>query len=339
MRHLSACTAMLGADTLIDSDPSQEICYGAIYRPFDPALWLSDPEWGVFTPAGKLIDAGAYCRLPVKYRVGQSETVSLAHWTVQDAPEADYVYCGPVILHYGHFITAFLPRLWQIVREGIGPGTKFVCHSDHDPYAWFARDYAREMLAALGLSADRFVRPGGPTRFRRLRFPRPAFEEQNFAHVVFRELALKIGQSIPPPSGRTGPVYLSKTALRQGTYKLANELAIEDAVAARGVTIIRPETLPFRRQCEVIAAASAIVGTIGSSFHTVLFCREPPRIVGLAYSATINSNYHLIDRLAGVNASYVTPSGGLSERPQSGVTFGYWLDSPGEVANELLDLL
>ena len=337
MQLLQPCDEIWGADTLIKSDPSEEIVFRAIYNPFRPELWLSDPEWGIYDSDGMLLDCAAYYRLPQKYRVGQSPQISLQGRAIDNAPEADFLYVGPVIMHYGHFMTAFLPRLWQTVRRGISANVRFVCHSDHEPDAWYARDYVRCILGALGIGPERFVRPSAATRFRRLRIPRPAFEEQNFTHTVMRELGLLIGRALKfDRSVRTGPLYVSKTLVRNSTYRIGNEAAIDDLMRERGLTVIRPEQMSFLQQMEVLSGSSDVVGTIGSAFHTALFCEQPFRVIGLAYERRINANYALIDRLTHAKTTYVYPQSGLVPKPLVGVTFGYWLEEPEAVVNELL---
>ena len=340
MDKLQRCTEIWGANTLIDSDPAEEVCLRAIYNPFRRELWLSDPEWGVYDIDGRLIEAAAYYRLPQKFRVGQSAVISLDNRAIEAAPDGEYTYVGPVILHYGHFITAFLPRLWQAVRSGLSPTTKFVCHSDHHPDDWFARDYVRCLLGALGLGPERFVRPQGATRFRRLHIPRPAFEEQNFAHRVMRDLCLQIGSRLKfDRSRRMGPIYISKTLVRNGTYRIGNEAEMDDLAAARGLTVVRPEQLSFLHQVEILSASRLICGTLTSAFHTALFCEPSRRIIGLAYENRLNANYPLIDKLTGANATYVYPMAGLKPKLLTNVTFGYWLDNPESVMDEIISLI
>jgi capsular polysaccharide biosynthesis protein len=338
MAQLRPCTEIWGAATIIDSDPAEEILHRVIYNPFSPTLWLDDPNWGLYREDGSLIDAAAYYRLPEKFLVGQSERVVIPPDLVH-APGADYAYVGPVILHYGHFITAFLPRLWQLVRGGLSADTLLVCHSDTAPEDWFTRDYVRTILGELGLSPDRFVRPGRVTRFPRLRVPRPAMVEQAFAHRVFRDLGLFIGSRIRAEPGRSGLVYLSKTLLRHGTYRIGNEAAIDDLMSDRGVRVVRPETLSLAQQIGILSNSSAVIGTIGSGFHTSLFCQEPCRVLGLAYENKINANYPLLDKLTSAKATYVHLEQGLTAKPLLGVTFGYWLDDPAAVVDELLQLI
>jgi len=336
---LRPCERIWGAATIIDSDPAEDVYFDAVYNPFRSHLWLDDPEWGVYHADGNLIDAAAYYRLPDKFMVGQSRHIAMQDRSIDHAPRADYVYGGPVILHYGHFITAALPRLWQIVRSGLAADTRIVCHSDHAPEDWFTRDYARTIFWALGLTPDRFIVLNQATRFKRLRVPRAAFEEQNYAHRVFADLCGRVARRIAPPPTSNGPIYLSKTRLRGATYRIQNEAAMDDAAAARGLTIVRPEELSFIDQVAVIGSSPVIVGTIGSGFHTALFCTRPPRVLALAYGPQINANYRLIDKLCGTDATYLYPAQGLSEKPINNVTFGYWLDNPGAVIDELLSFL
>ncbi len=137
-----------------------------------------------------------------------------------------------------------------------------------------------------------------------------------------------------------GPVYISKTQLHDGaTYRLVNEQAIEAVFEARGIRIMYPERLTVPEQIALLASASTIVGTVGSAFHTTLFCGRPKRTIGLAYDRAINANHALFDKLSGNQALYVHAPTAISAAQVEGVTFGHRAENATEVAEALLGLL
>ncbi|WP_419757621.1 glycosyltransferase family 61 protein [Acidisoma sp.] len=309
-----------------------------IFRPFDPALWLGDPKWGVYFTDGRLVDAASYRRLPRRDLVGQSDNIGLLGLPLPRI-NGSYIYGGPIIPHYGHFLTAALPRFWHILRDG-PPDAPILCHSIEPPEEWFARPYVSAILGRLGLTASSFAHFREPVIISRLRVPRPAVEEQHFAHAVFGDLARAIGAPFADRDREAGPLYVSKTQLGTGsTYRLVNEQPLEAAFAARGIRIMYPERLTTPEQIALLASASTIVGTVGSAFHTTLFCGRPKRIIGLAYDKAINSNYALIDKLAGNQALYVHAPTSFSPAPTEGITFGHQTENPKVLADALLGLL
>jgi capsular polysaccharide biosynthesis protein len=308
MSFLNEVTHVWGHTTLIESDPGEETCSRAIYAPFRPDLYFSeDPAWGIYHRDGPVNQAAAYYRGPVKTLVGQSQTTNL---TPQSLPYIDeeFIYGGPFIRHYGHFITATLPRLWHLL-ERAGKQRRILCHAHEDPAQWFEHDFAREILGALGLLPEHFVRLPQPSVVKRLWIPRPAMEEQNFVHRALDRLGTMIGRALGAHQSARGDqaVYLSKTKLNIGVSRLADERKLEALLAARGVIIAHPQDLPFREQLRLMASARSICGTVGSGFHSSLFLDRPSRNIVLTGNNVVNSNYLLIDLLKRNESVYLYP--------------------------------
>ena len=335
---VTLCTELVGSDWVIGPDPIEDVCRDVVFRPFDPVLWLGDPKWGVYFKDGRLVDAAAYKRLPRRDLVGQSDTIEPVTGPLPRL-NGTYIYGGPIIPHYGHFLTAALPRFWHILRDG--PVTApILCHSIERPEEWFARPYVSAIFGRLGLKPENFAHFREPVLVSRLRVPRPSFEEQHFAHDVFGDLVRAIGAPFASGAAEEGPVYVSKTQLGPGsTYRRVNEQAIEAAFQARGIRIMYPERMTIPEQVAMLASASTVIGTLGSAFHTTLFCGRPKRVIGLAYDKAINSNYALIDKLAGNQVLYVHAPMMMSPAPTEGVTFGYEAHDPTALAEALLALL
>jgi capsular polysaccharide biosynthesis protein len=335
---LTLCTELVGEDWVIGPDPVEDVCRDVIFRPFDPALWLGDPKWGVYFSDGRLVDAAAYRRLPRRDLVGQSENIG-ALASPLPRVNGTYIYGGPIIPHYGHFLTAALPRFWHILRDG-PPDAPILCHSIERPEEWFTRPYVSAIFGRLGLTPANFAHFREPVVLSRLRVPRPAFEEQHFAHEVFGALARAIGEPFAAGAKEAGPVYISKTQLRSGaTYRLMNEQTIEAMFQARGIRIMYPEQMTVADQIGMLASASTIVGTVGSAFHTTLFCGHPKRVVGLAYDRAINANHALVDKLTGNQALYVHAPTAIASAHMEGVTFGHQAENATAVAEALIALL
>ena len=327
---LFPCTETWGAATLIESDPVATRYRDLVYMPTDPSVFLDRfPRWGLFTRSGALVEEGAYYRLAEHVLIGQHAQLPDLPETVP-APDLSYVYGGPVIMHFGHFVTTALARLWPIVRAGLPGGARILVHSQQSPEQWFEHEYVRTLLGAIGLGPDDFARFDRPTALQSVLVPRAALEEQNFAHRVFGELCALVGRRLgigDGPAGRGPPVYLSKSLHMGGTTRLVNEDALQEELAGRGVEVVHPETLPFADQVRVLHRASAVLCTLGSGLHSTLFCPEPTRILALTLSPRINSNYHLVDRLRGNDAVYVhSPT--VRETQDARSTFAYVADDP-----------
>jgi len=326
MESLHDINEIWGHTTLIESDPGDETCLSAIYVPVSELTFFdADPQWGVYHRDGRLVEAAAYYRGPHKTLVGQSPITSL-RGAKMDFIDEDMVYGGPVITHYGHFLTACLPRLWHISTTG-GSRRRILCHGHEDPAGWFAHDFIRAILTALGLSAENFVRLASPSVIRRLWVPRPAMEEQNFVHRAFDDLGVTIGHFYgshrEPQSG--APIYLSKTRLATGISRFEQEQVLEDCFAARGFEIVHPQELSFSEQISAFARARFITGTAGSALHTSLFLDRPSRILALTVADVINSNFCLIDRLKGSEVRYLWPRTQVDSRSDEDSFQSTWI--------------
>jgi capsular polysaccharide biosynthesis protein len=205
-------------------------------------------------------------------------------------------------------LTAALPRLWHL-RSLPVKRRRILCHGHEAPADWFARDFIRDILTAIGLTAEDFVRLERPSAIKRLWIPRPAMEEQNFIHRAFDDLARRIGRFYGVHRQVRGDkaIYLSKSRLSVGITRFANEHKLEVYLSDRGVTVAHPQEMSFPDQLKLLAEANAICGTVGSAMHTTLFLDRPSRVVGLTGHNLVNANYVLFDKLKGNDSIYLYP--------------------------------
>jgi capsular polysaccharide biosynthesis protein len=294
----------------------------------------------VYHNDGRLVESAAYYRGPDKLLVGQSKNTTLRPSTLPFMDE-ELIYGGPFIMHYGHFLAAALPRLWHL-RGLAGSRLRIVCHGHEGPRDWFALDYVRSILSALGLREENFVQIDRPTVIRRLWVPCPAMEEQNFVHRALDDVGQAIGRSyhvhLEQRSDR--PIYLSKTRLGLGITRFQDEQVLEDLLADRGFEIVHPQELSFPEQVRQFARARAIVATIGSGLHSSLFLDRPSRVLALVGANNVNSNYILIDRLKGNDSLYLYPEAMLGGRPDDGgFQLTFTIEDMPAVAKAFADLV
>jgi capsular polysaccharide biosynthesis protein len=326
MSFLREVTKFWGNTTVIESDPGDEICSGAVYVPFPIDTYFEhDPSWGVYHPDGRLVQAAAYYRGPSKTLLGQTQNRQFDS-TAFDYIDEEFDYGGPVITHYGHFLTAALPRLWHL-RTAPGKRRRILCHSHGKPEQWFTHDYIRDILWSIGLTAEDFVTLEHPSVIKRLRIQRPAMEEQNFIHRAYDNLAQRVGRYYgvhrQPVSGET--IYLSKTRLSSGITRFQDEHILEAAMAERGVSIIHPQEFSFPDQLRLLARAKVIVSTAGSALHSCLFLDKPSRIIALVGHNAVNSNYILIDRVKRNDSLYLYPTGEETRESKEGSFASTWM--------------
>ena len=251
-----------------------------------------------------------------------------------------YIYGGVINPHYGHFIINTLPKLWQFARGQIKPDDKILFHSYWEPQAWFKRPFIRDIFCALGVTPDRVEIFDQPTRIEQLSIPGTSLVEQQAVHQVFGALGKLIGRSVigaAPLRRHDTPVYLSKSALKAGVGRIANETAIEAVLKLSGFDVVFPEQLKFADQVRLFSERSHIVSGTGSFLHTSLFAAAEAKITVFCTQQRPNSNFDLVDKVTGFRPTYVFCLGGeLADdaRFLRSVT----VDDPEGIARELVKL-
>jgi Glycosyltransferase 61 len=204
--------------------------------------------------------------------------------------DEDVVWGGPIVNHYGHFLTESVARLWPVLPGGELSGTPVVFTTPT------SRGYAREWLQAFGARTIELPQRG-LTLFKRLIVPEPAWRLNAWVAPEIRDIHLhaREGMELPEIPARE-ILWLSRSALYrpQRTY---DERFLE-WILDRQISSIHPETMSLAEQVAAVEASDAVAGIIGSAFHTVLMARRPPKCVYLC-PGRVMSTYLAQDELLG----------------------------------------
>ncbi len=276
-----------------------------LYWPIEPASSIDEDRcWGLYGHDSALVDAGAYYRGPGQTLVGQAERMA---WPDRVAvAEGPMLYGGVVIEHFGHFLLSSIARLWPLLQPGFDRASvRILFHGVADAAQWWRMPYMAACFGALGLTPANIVRLSEPTRIPHLLVPRPAFEEHNFIHAAYVDLARAIGAALPsPPVPVRGPVYLARTRYPRITQGFVNEQALADRLAALGVTIAFPETMALGAHIDLFRTASVVLGPISSTFHPAVFAGASCPLLMLSPTRIVNPNFGLLDRAGALPSAY-----------------------------------
>lgn len=343
---LRECTNYWGGTEVIADAPGIETHCDVTFFPLSRNVWYdNDPNWGLYSADGHLIDAAALrrgTRTPPRL-CGQSDIHPQPFPT--DHPWADdieYIYMGCFISHYGHYLCSTLARLWPLLGEGLN-GRKLLLHATNSPEHEFRFPFAAMTLEGLGLTIDDVVVFQEPRRIRRLIIPRPSFVEQLLAHHAHRDLCRRLGEQYLDGLDMTTalpPVYFSKTRMPGGVGRIGNEAVIERVMTSAGITVIYPEQLSLRDQVRLFAQNRVIAGTGGTQFHTGIMAPPVARVLALSATDTINSNLVLFDRTNDRTAGYIYDDRGYREvtREDKFLT-SHYLEDPETTAWDLLAVM
>lgn len=305
---LGLAAKVWGNCRIIEADPAIETHDDALYAPAQGGFNALEPR-GVFDAGGDLIRAGAYYRGVRKVPINYALTAPVDRRDAAMAPAPAYLYGGPLLDHYGHFLTASLARLWPFIRDDT-IDLPILMHAETDIDVLFSRSYIASILGSLNLDRSRFVRFSEPTIVRRLIVPAPAFEEQKVGHRVYGEMCRAIGADVASHPAQTDrPAYLSKHKTVGGALRIGNETEMFPLLEAAGIDIVCPEQLPWPEQVDLFASRRFVVG-MGSPLHTAIFTPPIGWTVGLAPNRLVNTNMLLMDRFRGGAVVHVTPDEG-----------------------------
>ena len=313
--RLIRCTGLWGTNDRIADDPPRRRLAEAVYRP-----WSIDPLWGLFAEGRRIGD-------------GLPDPSPRAAETVHEGP---FLYIGPLVTHYGHFLVNTLPMLWPLLSWS-GPRPRILCHMPGGRSVLDRLPFVAPILDGLGLGVADLVAFDEPVRVTEVVLPQPALREQAAVHDVFATLCRQIGRPLwrdVAVDGARRPVYLSKTRLTSGVACAVNEQAIVDELDRRGVDIAFPETLSLAEQVRLLSHRRIVMGTVGSAFHTVAFAAPGRRLVGLNWQPSLNANFALIDACNAARARYYFPHGTAYEA-QPGWELAWSVADPRGVADAL----
>jgi hypothetical protein len=314
-----------------------EIFENAYYIPFSSNVFFDrDCEWGLYDNSGSLIEAAAYRRGADRKLVGQSATMHMSKDSFQDCDEDCFIYAGPVIPHFGHFILSSLARLWFQKVD-----LPLLFHSS-PAIDGHKLAYITLALQALHEKGIRYASLSVPTRLKKVIVPPASFVEQSTVYIEYIAACEQIGRGFDRRRGvKSRPVYLSKSRLNQGIARLENEIDIELHISRMGVDIVYPELLSLEEQIDLFRTRQVILGMSGSAFHMqALTPRVENRRLILNLTPAVNSNFLLLDEIWGCKAEYETLSPWIADTPP-GANFdlSYKLTSQEAVLDIVQDFL
>ncbi|WP_157235591.1 glycosyltransferase family 61 protein [Methylosinus sp. LW4] len=324
---------------------------GATFVPFKNAIL----PWGLYRSTGDLcmsaIDLSPRMDLDSCYGVAAhiKQPFFLEIDAIRPSPAPAglrYIYGGLLNLHFGHFITDFLSRLWFVTLPQFEERDFQICYTAPEVFTVanvFSYPWLSAIMASLRLGPRNFLHVIEPMRFDKLTIPEPSLRAQFYIYSSFRDLALAanpLRDSVSKERDRKIPVYLSKTRLVGGVSRIVNEYEIERHLREAGIDIVYPESISLTEQISLLESTDTILGTTGSAFHVSAFCKSVPRIIGVHAAERTNSNFKLIDSVTNADAAYFYQPGGMFRSTDGSAFSGeFVLKDPIAAARELLVLI
>ena len=202
--------------------------------------------------------------------------------------EGRALYAGHFMLHYGHFITEGLSRLYPVVKSidfdyiaflpFIFGGNLFV---NSPP------DYHEFIFASLGISLDQIILLRDLTCFNELWVPSPAWPINSDAHPVMSDIYRKVRDyslnSLTCDELKfSHNLYIARSA----NLRSDRNYVIEGAFRDLGFNVVALEKFSFREQMMLLNQAKCVAGFSGSGLHNIVFCNPKTSLVEITDSRT-----------------------------------------------------
>ena len=208
----------------------------------------------------------------------------------QPAPQVDpsaaktqlsgrYLFAGLMHnLHFGHFLTEGISRLWGL--DHIGKVDGILCQHlfPNQPLADFAADLLALFAPGIPLlpvtqhtQVETLLLP------RALRFPLGVVRGHPLNRQFFAQASARAAaqQQFVPPQPRPDRIFVSRAALPLAGARFMLEEALDANFTALGYTVIHPENLSISEQMRFYRAASHLVFSEGSALHLYALMARP----------------------------------------------------------------
>ena len=219
--------------------------------------------------------------------------------------DKDVILLGYAESFFGHFLADSMSRAWIAIDDKY-KNAEFIVVRAPNMKQWM-EDLAREMYALAGIKNLTFVRDR--TRFKSVTIPDSSFDYTRLLfHKKYTDTFKKIADNATKGIKAIGPkkIYMSRTQLNENPT--LGEDMLEKIFIANGYTVVHIQKLSITEQIAVARNATHIAGLEGTALHQTLFARDGINLICInRYNAAIPMQI-LIDKLKGINATYVDAS-------------------------------
>ena len=236
------------------------------------------------------------------------------HWQPHEGSRARHLPVGISILHnnlvFGHWLLEIFPKLLMLRSLAPELGAAPIILPSTAP-AYVHKTVAAVLKDWPVYVYDRFAEHVNvdlliaPEMFHRGYHFHPRFEAAVEDHIGWGRASL--GARAREAVGiKSRKLFVSRRDVNSSFRSLANTPALEAVAAELGFTIVRPETMSWRRQVEMFSHAECIVGEFGSGMHNALFAPRGARVVCLNWIVDVQSR---IANFRKQSVGYVLPTG------------------------------
>jgi len=256
--------------------------------------------FGVFTADGVFVKSSR------QFRKNNSQFVP--HFNAENIPfvDRDVVFVGNVYPQFGHFLLEHMNRAWAFLNPRYKDMTAVLINNqDVNPVP----GYMYELLEMLGVRRENILILDRTTRFRNVYVPAQGFNLPVWSCAEFGATYDRIGQNVGADADACDKIYVSRVRLaRNATY---GEEKVQKIFEKNGYRVIYPETLPLRRQIEIVRGCKSLAGAAGTALHLALFMKPGGTVIQIKRNRMHRcsaSTQNLINDTKGLHGVFISGS-------------------------------
>jgi len=204
------------------------------------------------------------------------------------------IFLGAFPLHYGHFITEGLARLW-IAKIFNPKDYLFIYISSGN-----VKSHYLDFFSEVGIPKDNILRILNPIRFRSIIVPEASIRLNDYYHNDFRgSVALNYSKQI---NLNTRKIFFTKGNKNGRSF---GDFFISQTLKMNNYELVNPEKLSLIETVKLLSKCSHFAASSGTNIHNSIFLRKGAHIICFNRSSHIHPLQCMIDNMNQLNAIYV----------------------------------
>ncbi|MET3663656.1 DUF563 domain-containing protein [Caulobacter sp. 1776] len=316
--HRAARVLLMGSSGPIPPRPMLWPCAGDLLNALHDQQGLVAPEIDLLV-AHRVVAGGPGAHLKLDSRYVYAEGAYpfyIRHWYDNAITPEAWTFDAPirvslprafVITHFnyvwGHWLTEMYPKLF-LIRALLAAGVVAPLLLPASAPAYMSR-IARLIVPDLEIVTYNSQREAVEVGTVLL----PHMLHTDYRFHDFLRWSLEREALAWPRSGAVDKVFVSRAGVRtpQSFREMENEAEIEGIAEDLGLTLLRPETLPWEEQARIFSRARVVAGEFGSGLHNALLSPAGCQVVSLNWLVEVQSR---IGNFRRHDVGYILPADG-----------------------------
>ena len=215
------------------------------------------------------------------------------------------VYCGYLVPHWGHFLVEAVARLWYYLRNDSSID-KYVFFIEENRERAVSGNY-RKFLELFGVW-DKLEIINVPTKYKEVIVPERSFKMGQFWSDEFKKTFDAVAEaaiSKQSNSAVSEKVFLSRSRLKQFSYKEFNMDMLDEFFGKNGYKVVFPEQESLSDLITMVRNADTVATLSGSIQHNLLFAEDGLKQIVLEKTVVTVDFVRDITRFKNFDTTYI----------------------------------